>query len=86
MNPETTPMDITGIAVALGRIEEKVSHLTGLEDRLRNVETQLTELKAQQKPRAPWWVIMGGIAATGTALTGFWVLFNLAADLAGLVP
>lgn len=85
MNPETQNIDLTSIAVALGRIEEKVSHLTGLEDRLRNVETAITELKAQQKPRAPWWVIMGGIAATGTSLAGFWVLFNLAADVAASV-
>ena len=86
MNPETQGVDLTGLSVAVGRIEEKLSHLAGMEDRLRTVETKLTEMQAQQKPKAPWWVIVGGIAGVVTALIGFWTLFNLATDLAQLVP
>lgn len=77
-----TSVDVTGIAVALGRIEEKVSHLSGLEDRMRNVENQLAELRAQQRPKTPWWVIIGGVAGTVTALLGFWTLFQLASNFA----
>ena len=78
--------DLTGIAVALGRIEEKVSHLASLEERLRTVETALTSLRAQQRPKTPWWVIIGGVAGTVTTLLGFWALLNLATDIAVLVP
>jgi len=86
VNPETQNVDLTGLSVAVGRIEEKLSHLAGKEDRLRNVEAQLVELRAQQRPKTPWWVIVGGIAGIVTALIGFWTLFNLATDLAQLVP
>lgn len=86
MGTEAPPMDLTGMAVALGRIEEKVSHLSGLDDRLRALEQTVTELKTQQKPKAPWWVIVGGMAATVTACAGFWTLFNLASDVASKMP
>lgn len=85
MNPETSQMDMTGLSVAVGRIEEKLSHLSGMEDRLRNVENQLTEMKAQQKPKAPWWVIVGGLAGVTTAVLGFWTLFQLAIKVSGQV-
>lgn len=68
MNPETAAVDITGIAVALGRIEEKVSHLTAMDERLRKVENDLTELKARQVPKAPWYVVVGGIAGIGSII------------------
>lgn len=86
MNPEATQMDLTGLSVAVGRIEEKLSHLAGMEDRLRNVETAITEIKAQQRPRTPWWVVVGGVAGSVTALLGFWTLFQLATKLAQLAP
>lgn len=66
MNEAST--DLTSIAVALGRIEEKVSHLTGLEDRMRNVESAVTEIKARQKPAVPWYLIVGGIAGIGAGV------------------
>lgn len=65
MNEST---DLTSIAVALGRIEEKVSHLTGLEDRMRSVEKAVTEINAKERPKAPWWSIAGGLAGTGAFL------------------
>lgn len=68
MNPETGSIDITGIAVALGRIEEKVSHLTAMDERLRKVETDLTELKARQSPKTPWYVVVGGVAGIGSII------------------
>lgn len=66
MNEAST--DLTSIAVALGRIEEKVSHLTGLEDRMRNVESAVTEIKAKQKPSVPWYVVAGGLAGIGAGV------------------
>lgn len=79
MNENTSAIDITGIAVTLGRIEEKVSHLQGMDDRLRKVESDLTELKAHQKPRAPWWAIVGaivGIIGGVSTLIGLFVLLS----------
>ncbi len=66
MNEAST--DLTSIAVALGRIEEKVSHLTGLEDRMRNVESSITEIKAKQRPAVPWYLVVGGLAGLGAAV------------------
>jgi len=97
VNPETQSVDLTSLSVAVGRIEEKLNAMSNtesrtgerldrLEARTSAVETLLVELKAQQRPRTPWWVILGGIAAIVTALIGFWTLFNLATDLAQLVP
>ncbi len=68
MNPDTGNIDITGIAVALGRIEEKVSHLTAMDERLRKVETDLTELKARQAPKTPWYTVASGIAGIGSII------------------
>lgn len=79
MNENTSSIDITGIAVTLGRIEEKVSHLQGMDDRLRKVESDLTELKAQQKPKAPWWVVIGavvGVIGGVSTLIGLFVLLS----------
>lgn len=87
---ETGQMDLTGLFVAVGRLEAKVDIIMGregrVEERLATLEQAVTELKAQQRPRTPWWVIVGGIAATVTAILGFWTLFNVATDLASLVP
>ena len=62
MNEST---DLTAIAVALGRIEEKVNHLAGVEERLRNVETAITQMEAKERPKPPWWSIAGGLAGIG---------------------
>ena len=83
---ETGSIDITGIAVALGRIEEKVSHLTAMDDRLRNVEADVTELKARQRPAAPWWLIVGGVAAFAALAVNSIVLVNLLGDIAKALP
>lgn len=58
--------DSPEVLVMLGRIDEKVSHLTAMDERLRKVETDLTELKARQAPKAPWWAVVGGIAGIGS--------------------
>ena len=81
---ETGNIDITGIAVALGRIEEKVSHLTGMDERLRKVESDLTELKAQQKPKTPWYIVVGGLAGIGSLIitaSAIWVFMSRVADI-----
>lgn len=77
MNPETGSIDITGIAVALGRIEEKVSHLTAMDERLRKVETDLTELKARQTPKTPWYVVVAGIGGIGSIVITITVLLPI---------
>lgn len=65
---ETAAVDLTGIAVSLGRIEEKVSHLGGMEERLRNVETAIAEINAKDRPRVPWYLVVGGLAGAAAAV------------------
>jgi len=45
------------------------------------LEGVVGEIKNNQKPKTPWWLVLGGVAATITALLGFWTLFNVAVDL-----
>lgn len=68
---ETTPIDITGIAVAVGRIEEKLTAMSEKEsrtdDRLGRVEDRLTNIELSMathvRPKAPWWVVVAGVGA-----------------------
>ena len=83
---ETGSPDITGIAVALGRIEEKVSHLGAMDDRLRKVEADLTDLRARQRPTVPWWVVVGGIAAIATMCVNGFVLISYLGAIADALP
>jgi uncharacterized protein HemX len=77
MSPETQSIDITGIAVALGRIEEKVSHLMPMDERLRKVETDVAEMKAKDAPKAPWWAVVGGIAGIGSIVLTAIAVFTI---------
>ncbi|WP_157480199.1 hypothetical protein [Leifsonia sp. Root227] len=52
----------TALAVAIGRIEEKVNSMTGMDDRLREVEKSVERIEAREVPRAPWYAVVGGIA------------------------
>ncbi|MGN7976535.1 hypothetical protein ACTJJ4_03095 [Microbacterium sp. 22195] len=86
MNPESQSIDLTSIAVALGRIEVEVKSIRSMDERLRKVETDITELKAQQRPRAPWYTIVagiGGILVIG--LNGF-LMLQLLAKVAAVAP
>lgn len=69
MNETTNPVDMTGMAVALGRIEEKVSRLDGFDDRLRKLETSVERMDAKQSPKTPWYVVLGGVASALTVTT-----------------
>lgn len=64
MNPTTDSgnVDLVSIAVAIGRLETKVDRLHAFEDRLRDVEDDVTAIKAANKPKAPWYVVAGGFA------------------------
>jgi hypothetical protein len=84
MNENTSSIDITGIAVTLGRIEEKVSHLQGMDDRLWKLEADVTEMKAQQKPRAPWWAVVGIVGGASTLVGLFVLLSNISQALSHL--
>lgn len=60
--PQTESVDLTTLAISLGRVETKIDHLSGLEARLRGVEESVTRIEASNKPRAPWYVIASGFA------------------------
>lgn len=66
--PTVIPENYTELAVALGRIEEKVSGLTSLEERLREVETTVTKLEARQAPRVSMWTIVSAVLAVPASL------------------
>lgn len=83
--------------ISLGRIEARLDgmaekenktgeRLDRLESSMHDVKITLSGMQAQQRPKTPWWVIVGGIAGTVTALLGFWTLFNLAVDITNVVP
>lgn len=97
MNADDTGGLSNAALISLGRIEERLAamverenrsadRLDRLEQSMTEVKSELSVIKAQAKPKTPWWVIIGGLAAAVTTLIGFWTLFNLASDLAVLMP
>jgi len=101
MTPGSTSDDTDSIrvpvsvAVAIGRIEEKLSsmgeregrndeRLTRVEGSLAALNNTVTEMRAQQRPKAPWYVVVGGIAGIGTIALAAWTMFQLAAQLAAV--
>lgn len=82
--------DLTGLAVALGRVEEKLTGMAEKEnktaDRLDRLESRLSSIEvnlaANVRPRAPWYVIVGGIGGILViGLNGF-AFFQLLAAVA----
>lgn len=97
MNADDTGGLGNAALISLGRIEARLDamsekesrsadRLDRLEQGMTEVKSELSVIKAQAKPKTPWWVIVGGLAAVVTTLIGFWTLFNLASDLAVIVP
>lgn len=97
MNAEDAGGLSNAALISLGRIEARLDamaekesrsadRLDRLEQSMTEVKSELSVIKAQAKPKTPWWVIVGGLAAVVTTLIGFWTLFNLASDLAVLTP
>lgn len=60
----------------LGRIEEKVSHLAGMDERLRVVERAVAELTAKQTPKVSAFNV---VAMVVSLLTGVGVLVTIVA-------
>lgn len=84
--PETQSVDLTNIAVALGRIEEKVSHLGAMEERLRTLEQAVAKIQTTQRPQAPWYVVVGGLAGIGSLIitaTAILTILNKFAEMMG---
>jgi hypothetical protein len=50
-------------------------------DRIRKLETTVEALVATKPVRAPWWSIVGGIAALGGIITGAIYLINAAVTI-----
>lgn len=62
-NSGQTQGNITEIAVAIGRIEEKVTRIEKLEDRLAAVEKKTIELTANMPTKTPWFSAVAGISS-----------------------
>lgn len=91
---KTGAVDLTGLAVAVGRIEEKLTAMSEKEsktaDRLDKMEERLGKIELNMaqnvRPRQPWYVWiagLGGIAAL--ALNGY-ALLQVLAQVAAAVP
>lgn len=94
MNEQTGTVDLMSLAVAMGRVEEKLTAMSEREnkngDRLDRVETRLTNIElnlaANVKPRTPWYVWVAGIGAVVLlGLNGF-ALLNMLGDIAAALP
>jgi len=69
-------VDLTQIAVAIGRIEEKVTRISKLEDRIAHVEKQTIELTAKMPTRTPWFSAVAGISSVLSILISAVVLIQ----------
>jgi len=80
---ETT--DLTELFVAVGRIEEKLNHMSDREnktnERLDKIDNRLSTLELNMaknvKPKTPWWVIVGGLAGVGSVVTFIIFILNI---------
>ena len=68
---------LTQIAVAVGRIEEKVSRIEKLEDRIANLEQTTTILKAQQPTKTPWFSWVGGLSSITAIILATIAILNI---------
>lgn len=71
----------TELAVALGRVEEKVSLIVSMDDRLRDVEKTVERLEATQPKKTPWYLVATGVLAILTAATVIIALVALFAKI-----
>lgn len=71
----------TELAVAVGRIEEKVSRLVDMEERLRKVEQTIERIDATNPPRAPWYFVVGGVVGIITGLGALIALIAVFAQI-----
>jgi hypothetical protein len=80
-------IDTTGLAVAIGRIEAnqgndrqtlvEIKHgIGGLVDTVTKHTAQLAVLEDKSSSRAPWYVIVGGIASIAAIVLAVWALFH----------
>lgn len=55
------PGNFTELAVAIGRVEEKVSRIAGMEERLLLVEKTVERLEARQPTKVSGWTIASAV-------------------------
>lgn len=81
--PEDTHMIV--VAGQLGEIKAELTGLRGMDERLRKVEQTVAEIKAQQRPRTPWYAVVGAVVGIvgglGTIITLFVLLSRMMAIL-----
>lgn len=76
-SPAPENVDLFALAVTLGRIEEKVSGIVGLDERVRKLEQTVERIEAKQSPKVPWWQVVSGIAGIGAIVLAAIALLNV---------
>jgi hypothetical protein len=85
--PAVPVTDLTGIYVALGRIEEKQNNtattlgeirtsVNGVVGTLSSHSARLAVLESQANPRNPWYVVVGGWAGIAAIAFSIWAVLH----------
>lgn len=85
--PAPPVTDLTGLYVTLGRIEEKQinsantlteikASVNGVVETLSSHSARLAVLENNVEPRAPWYVVVSGLASIGAIVASVWALLH----------
>lgn len=82
-----TGNDLTGLAVAMGRIEQNQINMKdtvdridtsvgGLVDTVSKHNARLAVLESQAEPKAPWYIVVGGWSGIAGIAVALWALLH----------
>lgn len=90
MNQQDVYETLIKVMQTLAVIESRMAVMDNLDKRLREVETTLTRIQATtqaQRPKAPWWAVVGAVVgivgAVGTVVGLFVILIQITNALDG---
>lgn len=81
MSPDEQSQALLTALISLGKIEQKLENMAGMDERLRKVEDTLTKIQAQQRPRTPWYAVVGAVVGIVGGLASLVTIMILAVQL-----